>query len=158
GVIEETGSSTEVINHYFSNADTYVKLSDRAERVGKGAFRFTDYRLHNRSKPGGEGVFFSDDKVSIELHYKISEAVDEIKAPHVAISITHQKFGRISTMSNLYSGMELHLKRPSGRILCHLDELVLLPGTYYVNVFSAANGERQDVIQNALCFDVLPQD
>lgn len=158
GVIEKTGSTSDVIDHYFRGATSNVKLSDRVERRGKGDFRFVDYRLYNRSKNTRDPIFFSGDKISIELQYRVSDDVEDLKAAHVGVSISHQKYGLISTLSNLYSGVDLNLRRPEGTILCHLDELVLLPGTYYVNVYCAANGERQDSIQNALSFDVLPQD
>lgn len=158
GVIEKTGSASVVINHYFSSAISNVKLNDRVERRGRGDFRFTDYRLHNFTKRDGENTLFSGDEIGIELHYRIAEDVTDMKTPHVAISISHQKYGLVSSLSNLYSGVDLDLKRPGGCIMCRLDELVLLPGTYYVTLFCSANGERQDVVYNALSFEVLPQD
>lgn len=158
GEIVKTGTSSEVINYYFNLANANIRLNERIERRGKGDIRFRDYRLINHSKAGGDSTFFSGDSVSIELQYDVVGNLEELKAPHVAISISHQKYGLVTSLSNLYSGIDLKLRASGGSIVCGINELVLLPGTYYVTVFCSANGERQDVVNNALSFDVLPQD
>jgi lipopolysaccharide transport system ATP-binding protein len=40
------------------------------------------------------------------------------------------------------------------RFICNLDELMLLPGRYRINVFIRGGGERQDLVEAAASFDV----
>jgi lipopolysaccharide transport system ATP-binding protein len=41
------------------------------------------------------------------------------------------------------------------KFICDLDELLLLPGRYRINVIIRDSGEKQDVIEAAAVFDVV---
>ncbi|WKZ61656.1 MAG: ABC transporter ATP-binding protein [Cyclobacteriaceae bacterium] len=157
GSIELMGKASDVVNYYFNKATTGVKLSDRSERRGKGDFRFVDYGFFNHSK-NTEGLVYSGDSISIELSYRITVSPEELKSPHIAISIHHHKYGLITSLSNMYVGSDISFTSSEGKIVCVISELTLLPGTYSATIFCSASGERQDVVYNAISFEVLPQD
>lgn len=154
GLIEKTGEVFEVVDHYFNNSNRGVRLSERLERRGKGEFRFVDFKVRNNSS-GINDAIFTGDSISIELSYKL---LNDVKSPHIAISISHSRYGIITALSNYYSGVNLVLNRPMGTVVCHLDKLFLLPGVYYATIFCSVDGDRQDVVSNAFSFEVLPKD
>lgn len=156
GSIENTGFSDEIVNYYYNKSATGTKLSERKERRGKGDFRFVDYSLIGQIKK--ENLLFSGESVDIELQYEVYNDFEQLKSPHIAISISHSKYGLITSLSNLYSGDNLQLINPKGKIVCHLNELTLLPGMYYITLFCSSGNERQDVVYNAISFEVLPRD
>lgn len=156
GQIQKAGIANEIVDFYYKQSATGTKLIDREERRGAGLLQFVDYQIINEST-GGDNIY-SGDAVRIELEYKTSTESVELTAPHFAISVHHAKYGLVTSFSNYYTGTNLPITHPTGKVICLLDGLTLLPGEYYATIFCSAGGERQDVIYNALQFEVLPKD
>lgn len=156
GRVQKTGTASEIVDFYYKQSATGVKLQDREERRGAGLLRFSDYRIINEST--GSANIYSGDAIRIELEYKTKSDSIELTAPHFAISVHHAKYGVVTSFSNYYTGTNIPITYPTGKVICSLDGLPLLPGEYYATIFCSAGGERQDVIYNALQFEVLPKD
>lgn len=157
GRIQKSGKANEIVDFYYKQSATDVKLEDRQERRGRGLLRFVDYKIINEST-GRENIIYSGDTIHFELEYKVKADIIELTAPHFAISVHHIKYGLVTSFSNYYTGTDLSIKNARGKVICALDGLLLLPGEYYATIFCSAGGERQDVIYNAMQFEVLPKD
>jgi lipopolysaccharide transport system ATP-binding protein len=60
--------------------------------------------------------------------------------------------------SRLTSGLEFDETRGEATIRCHLDDLPLMPGTYFVDLYFGNEKCDLDVVYSAIGFDVLPGD
>lgn len=125
-------------------------LSQRIDRSGVGQVRLTRVKIHNGNRlpssilTTGHPAYFT--------FY-----VDGKLFPGVSCIFTfYNRFGLAvaSFNSAVHSPEDLHDLRLDRKFVCELDELLLVPGRYRINVGIMGNGEWQDHIEAAAVFDV----
>lgn len=94
-------------------------------------------------------------EVAFELEYRNEEAIAGLGFAIILCTDTGQRLGV------LHSRIQSQLHVPGcrhGRILCHVPELPLLPGTYRVDIEVRNWGQLIDSIEQATLFSVLEND
>ncbi len=148
GSITFSGTAEEAVQNYLSLVDTaaQVKLSDRTDRLGNGEARLTHCNVYvpgttvvNQLTAGLPGCF--DFEISPE-RFGATCAFTIYDISGVPVS----SFNSQATMLRS-TGEE---KRTSRSVLrCQIDEILLRPGTYRINVAVYVGGQLADHIEGA---------
>lgn len=158
GQLAQKGATAEVVAHYLQRNSAVldsVRLAERVDRRGNGMMQFTDIRLGN--KDGGEAnVGQSGEYLGIVLDYIMEKEAS--KPTIVRLGVTNMYGQRLFVcLSSSSHDRPLRLSR-RGQIVCHIPQLTLLPGRYYVNVWCKIDEQMADDIHEAFAFDVVDGD
>jgi lipopolysaccharide transport system ATP-binding protein len=141
--------------------DSYVRsipsaFADRTNaprsREGDGRARITNVRFVDEH---GEPVesFSSGQDAEIHVAYETAPGVT-LRNAHATV-IMHTSLGEpVSMSSSLFTGDELPLLPPRGRLVCRLPRLALNTGEYVCDVALIADGRKADVVRDAAVFAV----
>ena len=157
GCISYAGSTERAISEYISNQSmpSETLLSDRSDRTGNGAIRFTRYLLWNRESK--ISIVQCGSPIEIILEYE-SKELTQLSDLKVAIVFSDSLGRRLSTCS-MEHNIVAQKKFPTiGQIICNIDRFPLLHGRYYVLLWSSVNGQPADRIENAFYVDVAEGD
>jgi lipopolysaccharide transport system ATP-binding protein len=156
GRLVAQGPVDDVVSAYAHSLEAAAgrTLGERRDRSGEGRVRVTSAQVHGRGRPGsalatGEPATFA---------FEVSASV-----PGLQCSFTvYDEGGTVVTYFDSAESSPLdaafHSETPSrpGVVACQLDELLLLPGRYRVNVALYLDGELQDHVEAAAFFSVGP--
>jgi lipopolysaccharide transport system ATP-binding protein len=156
GKLTAQGSVEEVVRAYAHSLETAADrtLGERSDRAGEGRVRVTSAEVRGSGRFGssvatGEPATFS---------FEVSKC-----APGLHCSFTvYDMAGSAVTYfdsaeaSPLDVPFDSELSSRPGVVTCELDELLLLPGRYRVNVALYIEGELQDHVEAAAFFAVAP--
>jgi len=154
GQISLINKTSEVVNYYINNLDTFYNSSSIDEltnRKGTGKIKIIDYSLHNNS---GEIITFlvCGQNIEIWLKYKIfNEGVSEFD---VSLTIDDQiTQNRLAFLSNLIIKKKLKVN-DQHLIKIKINNLPFNIGKYQFTIFLSIRDEITDWIQNAGLFSV----
>jgi lipopolysaccharide transport system ATP-binding protein len=154
GKVVEDGKTGDVIQDYLSLIDniTMVPLSERTDRKGNQAMRFTSFGLTGRD---GRNVntIYSGDSLGIRLKYRSGKA-SSLKNVHVSIGVHGTYDENLFCLSTTVNDQDYPELPSEGAIMCNIPRLPLQPGKYNITIFSTVNGVIADWIQNAGTIDV----
>jgi lipopolysaccharide transport system ATP-binding protein len=154
GMIQKEGNSSDVISEYLKSAIANIadNLDERTDRKGNGAIRIISVNIKDDSNRdvsalqcGSNGKFC--------IHFKINAPV--LKNFHLSVGIDDETGQRITNLSNeATNDFFSSIKGVKGTIEIQLKRIPLRRGTYTFTIYSTANGEITDWIQNAGTFNV----
>lgn len=154
GQLTDSGPIDSIINLYYSDhtvTQINEPLNENCSRSGNGLLKFTQVSIRNAS---GEEVSYveSGQDFAIELQFE-TRRNEAFKALHFSINIKNEHDFSIAHMSNSISdGEELNglIYPQKGKAVCHVKELNLQPGTYYLEIYCASYREPLDWVTRSV--------
>jgi lipopolysaccharide transport system ATP-binding protein len=147
GVVVKLGSAREAVEGYLNSAVAMgaSNLRDRRDRHGSGRLRFTSVDCALRTgEPSSLKFDFVAEPGTRDLAISVGMFTSRGEgALYLASEMTADRLGDLPT---------------SGTIVCDIDRMGLLPGTYSMNVYCTVNGVVADWIVDAAMVEVLEGD
>jgi lipopolysaccharide transport system ATP-binding protein len=154
GQLTAQGAVTDVARLYVRSLEAAAgqALCERRDRVGKGRVRVMSARARGARGPGssletGEPAGFDFEVTRCLPGLHCSFTVYDM----AGTAVTYFDSGEASPLDVPF---EPDMGSRPGTVSCELDELLLLPGRYRVNVALYLNGELQDHVEAAAFFPV----
>jgi lipopolysaccharide transport system ATP-binding protein len=148
------GATGEVVAHYLnqiqSNAQT--DLAERKDRAGRGHIRMVQVEV----TPPADGVMtVLQSGCPAEIRFRLSRAC---MSPGIRFTIYDPQGLPVATFSSNQDGPDdqRQIDTRTDTVVCRIPELLLMPGPYRLNAALDAEGEMQDHVEGAGCFDVQP--
>jgi lipopolysaccharide transport system ATP-binding protein len=156
GRLTAHGPIEDVVRTYVRSLENVAgrTLRERSDRSGEGSVRVTSAHVEGRGRFGsslaaGEPATFT---------FEVSRCVPGLQCSFTVYDeggsdVTYFDSGEASPLDVPFDSETQ--SRP-GAVACELDELLLLPGRYRVNVALYLDGELQDHVEAAAFFSVAP--
>jgi lipopolysaccharide transport system ATP-binding protein len=159
GRIRADGEARAIVGEYmrtFAQASSgVVNLENIESRSGNGEGRFTNIEFLNGA---GETTNFirSGEKVTLRLYYRANQLLRDVV---VGIDVQNEYGTLIAASNNWATGDEIPVAEVGeGFADFEIDNLYLQPGRYYLSLWLGKWNNQQDVLKNAIHFDVEPAD
>jgi lipopolysaccharide transport system ATP-binding protein len=157
GKVAAIGPMNEVINAYLKTLEKNEAqdLSERQDRKGKGDVVLTAVEVID-----GDGVPGNPIKVGQPVRFSFSLSEFTKKDLWCRFSLKDEiGHSVVAFNSNTPGAEDTYSDEISTKFVCELDELLLIPGRYRIDVsIYGAGGEEQDSIEAAAFLDVLAGD
>lgn len=151
GKIIADGSIGEVVDTYLDSLEqkTVQNLTERTDRHGRGIVRLVDVEVSNSDGSGGAMLKAGN---PAKFTFELSGILANLSCGFVIMD----DLGQPITMfkSDIPSPEDRSESDTKIKYVCEVDELMLVPGRYRVDVFIRGGGERQDFIDGVSFFDV----
>jgi lipopolysaccharide transport system ATP-binding protein len=157
GIVLENGKVTfeggieESINNYLANRNklSRIKLVDRKDRVGSGRVKIHDISINNIDD------LITGANLKVEISYNSLDRKIEIN--EFGISIWDLKENKIISISSTFKDQLSNIPN-QGKVVCDIDSLPLVKGTYVLNCFVGSIFGLEDYIENVMEFEVEEND
>lgn len=151
GSVKSDSSADNAVSNYLSQVSSIsvLDLSARADRKGKGDSRVVEISIS--SSESDEAASLATGKPAIFKFY-----LSSILPGLACVFTLYDQYGQAIMNLNSMIGCESDVLNATTNplIICRIDELGLLPGSYRMNVAITSNGEIQDHIEGAVVIDV----
>jgi len=151
GSVETDGTITEAVDAYLQTLEQARShdLSLRTDRKGQGRVRLVEADVVNGSK-GASSILKTGHPASFVF------SVDAIVPGMACNFFIYDTIGQpvISFTSKTRGPEDVHDSRNGLKFVCDLDELLLLPGRYRIDVAIVGDNRLQDFIEAAAVFEV----
>lgn len=155
GTIVKEGDTDDVVGEYIRINEKIlsVPIADRTDRTGDGQVKFSEFFIldenQNPTPMGitGQGIYFGVKLNSIRSKKVLSVPLD------VAIMVRDQYGNVITTLSSFFTNESPTDKVPD-ILLCRVDQLPLLAGSYQLDLWCASSRQTHDYLFNAVGFNV----
>lgn len=152
GIMVADGPITEVVNAYLKSIESAESqdLRERMDRKGQGKVKLTAIEINGESN-GSISALKTGEPVQFVFHIN-----GLIPGLFMNFSL-YDQFGQpiASFRSKDRGPKDSHDPRISSKFICDLDQLLLLPGRYRVDVGIIGDNRLQDYIEAAAIFDVV---
>jgi lipopolysaccharide transport system ATP-binding protein len=151
GKIASDGRADQVITDYLRSYEKAMQedLGRRIDRQGRGDIKFTKVNITDGCDPpstilrtGGPARF----------EFELSGSLPGQDMVFTIINHIGQRITIFDTMES--SPADKRDSTIGNKYICDIEQMLLLPGRYRLNLFLRDAGERQDVIEGAISFDV----
>jgi len=156
GKLAAQGSIEDVVRTYVRSLETaaWQTLEERSDRSGEGRVRLTSVKIEAPGRPSGEIVTGE----SLRFTFALSTRVPGLDC---AFGIYDASGNLIADFTSIESSpldvvFDLQLAPEPHVVVCELDELLLLPGRYRIDVGLYLSGDLQDHVEGAAFFTVGP--
>jgi len=154
GELKKVGKIQKVVNAYLHRLQIKADLpiKERVDRIGSGLVSFTDgYMLDENDFP--IQVARSGQSIKIVLKYssKLSSTEDII----VKIECRDKNGNYVFICDNRINNEVFKLIPNNGKFICHIPNLPLSEGRYYLDLFVFVNGKKADVIYGGMKLEVF---
>jgi lipopolysaccharide transport system ATP-binding protein len=158
GRIHREGTTDEVIDQYLRDSRGMARTdtADLSEcrRHGSGAVRAT--RASVSSAASGDGYLATDGDATFTIHYRARES-DRIPMLHVGVIVVDSLGTTLFSCSTSMVGRNFRNLPASGRIVCKIDRLPLISGSYSAHVSLKDAQSQADYVYDAIRFMVVNQ-
>jgi lipopolysaccharide transport system ATP-binding protein len=149
GTVSIAGEAQEVIGNYLSSVSklSTVKLADRTDRRGNGKARVMGIRICSES--GGTTLVTGQ---AVRFEFEIDRLVPKMT---LCFTVYNQSGQALTHFNSSLLSSEDALSSSAGKtFICEAKPLLLLQGTYWINVALLAGGESLDHVEAAHAFQV----
>jgi lipopolysaccharide transport system ATP-binding protein len=151
--IKHDASATEVIGTYLQSLEQAASqnLRDRTDRAGQGLVRLRHIDIHTGDAASAVSLVTGG---PAQFVFHLNNLLPQLKC----IFTIYNHFGQAVTHFNSanHSPEDQHDTELGPKLICHLDELLLVPGQYRINVAISSGEQLQDHVEGAAVFDVEP--
>jgi lipopolysaccharide transport system ATP-binding protein len=158
GQIVYNGEVKSAIEQYFKKLESssHLELFERHDRKGSGTSRFTKLTFENEC---GQPLnnFRSGQSARFVLDYE-SNHNSNLHSVKAAISIDHHMYGEILYCDSFTTGDLIQEIPSNGRLVCTVESLPLIPGSYSISVFLKVGSQIVDWITGAATISVEEDD
>ncbi len=159
GELQMVGDSKKVTDHYLKTLhgkSLDQPLKDRKDRSGTGEVLFEEIDFFdpktNRSKTliCGEAAEFRVDYAS-----RNREQIGDLV---LHLNVFNDDGNYLASFSNQLVNVPYKNLEAQGTVHCSIPKLSLMPGNYYIKASLFVNGQRSDIVDRAINFEVLEGD
>lgn len=155
GTIQGAGTVDEQVRNYlqsFRQSETST-FGSRTDRKGAGQIKFTQAIFKNSA--GEETTsFMTGDDCTITMPFERGSS-DPIRKLIISMAVNDDYGNRITNLDTEATNSLIgELPSNVSAVTISIPKLPLMPGQYYVSIYSTVNGLAADVIQNAFSFIV----
>ena len=154
GRMQHYGPIEECVKLYLNEnlKISQIDLSQRKDRSGNGALRFTEVRFLNRDF-NTQPHFLSGSELNIQIKYKTLND-QPLKNVSIAMSIRNSQDMQLTVVSNEICGATIDDLSPDETVICRIPRLPLLGDTYSLNLFATVGGEIADWVLNTCTLEI----
>lgn len=151
GQIIADGPAGTVVDAYLKSLEQIVqtKLDERKDRSGRGQVKLTNLTI---SDGDISGMPLIKSGGPVKFTFEVSGKLANLSVGFVIVDDLGQPISMFK--SDLPAPDDRLIENEKVVFTCEIDELMLVPGRYRVDVFIRGGGERQDLIEGAAFFDV----
>jgi lipopolysaccharide transport system ATP-binding protein len=151
GRVVDDGPITEVVGKYLQTLEQVksVNVAERTDRQGNGMVKLIDLKVTNGGKDGSS-VLRAGGPARFE--FLISGMLANLSCGFTILDELGQPVTQFK--SDVPGPGDRQTTDKGVQFVCELEELMLLPGRYRINVFIRGGGMRQDLLEAAAFFDV----
>ncbi len=155
GQIKSIGETDEIIDEYLKDISNrnVADIAKRKDRQGNGELKIVDaYLLDNENQRTNSMISGKDTNIAIEYECK-----PDIKLKNVIIGlgIVSSKGEAVSLFHSEMTMANFGIVEGKGKFVCKINNIPLVPGTYFINARIINGGEVLDYMQNIIPIDVL---
>ncbi len=156
GQVEQVGATDDVIDYYQQNSGgaQNAALSERLDRRGEGEIRFTQLEFFDGSGNAVSSAI-SGQPLTIVLDYVAERS---FSALDFAISFRTVTATPLILCKASHGVGAFDIQPGSGKVFCHIDELPLADGNYYLNIAIQQKAITYDWIERAAPINVITLD
>jgi lipopolysaccharide transport system ATP-binding protein len=151
GQVYTDGSISDAVGAYLQTLEQVKNESpiDRTDRKGKGDVQLTGVNITNGGNPPSHTL-----KTGGPARFEFE--LNTVKQGLYLIFVIFDHLGQRITIfdSGISSPTDIEDPKMGNKIVCEVNELLLLSGRYRINVLIRDRGERQDFVEAAAFFDV----
>jgi lipopolysaccharide transport system ATP-binding protein len=154
GQVVVDGSINEAVSAYLRTVEQLqnTDLASRTERGGNGPLRLTDLKITQPDNPQS-GTLVAGGPAHLE--FAISPIPPKTVLNYLDFTVYDIHGNPVTYFSTAEHGSQDTASAGIGsKVICDVDELLLLPGRYRMNVGITANGEHSDHVVGAAFFNV----
>ena len=153
GQLITQGATADVLTAYLKDTGSAARmdLSERPDRQGNGAIRFTGFYL---SDEDGRELAAAQSGATVVFNFDIEARSAPLRDVKVAMGIDDQYGQRITHLSNEVAGQVFAQADGMKRLSIRVPRFPLRNGNYTFTLFSSVNGEIADYLLNAGGFHV----
>lgn len=151
GRIIADGPISNVVDTYLASLEQVeaVNLAERTDRSGRGRVRLVGIDITN-GENNGISMLKAGNKA--KFTFDVNGILANLSCGFVILDDLGQPIAMFK--SDVPSEEDTLISGVGARFVCEVDELMLVPGRYRVDVFIRGGGERQDLVEGAAFFDV----
>jgi lipopolysaccharide transport system ATP-binding protein len=150
GSVSHNDTMSNTVNAYLTSLEQVKDddLVNRRDRNGIGNVRISRVKLHRAKDDSAitDSLLQVGDPVKVKIDF-----VGHCPGLECRFTIYEQQGLAISTFTSADCNPSCHI---NGFFICKLDELLLTPGRYRINVALSSGGHLQDHLEGAAFFDV----
>lgn len=157
GEIRRDGPSREVIREYLSSvsevSSVSLRFDESQQRSGTGALRFSGVEFLTQRRQPAEAIR-SGESLVVRLHLEVR---DELRNPHFGVRIYSDLGALVCDLNTYSSGFAIAELTAGPRYLdLEVDALNLMPGRYFLSLWSQQLGDRtaHDLLEHCAVIDV----
>ncbi len=137
GEIKMIGETKEVISKYLNNRSNLSKipLKDRKDRRGNGKVIFTECEI----------ISTNPKAIKLKLHY-LNKTNSEYRNIKISVDIYSAKEFHLCNITNNTQNQKIDLSKEEGVIDLEINDVNLITGQYYLNLFLAINGLNSEIL------------
>lgn len=159
GELQMVGESKIVTDHYLKtlhNNSLDLPIKDRKDRSGSGEVKFIDIDFFdpktNRSK-----TLICGESAEFKVEYA-SRNNEEIGDLVLHLNVFNDDGNYLASFSNQLVNVPFKNIESSGFLYCEVPKLSLMPGNYFIKARLFVNGQKSDIVDRAINFEVLEGD
>ncbi|TLN26534.1 ABC transporter ATP-binding protein, partial [bacterium] len=154
GSILIDGTVDEAVSYYLGTIESMADfdLSERMDRSGQGRVRLSGVEIVNASEPHVKPVITGG---ATRFEFRLNGWPAGLNFEYLDFTIYDLNGHAIVYFNSSERGpQDVVTAAADGKIVCDIDQLVLMPGRYRLNVGLKGNGEMQDHVEGAAFFNV----
>lgn len=148
-----------------SSIDEVLKIYETSFNnvPNKAIFEFTNKRLNgfniHRIIIKGNNEIKSQLSLDETIVFEIEFSSDTPISKYSAGFVISSSYGNITSANNLFLPYKLHPKGLThGKIVCQLDQLYLVPGSYFLSFWIGKNHQSQIILKDKVHFTIINDD
>jgi len=150
GQLTMQGNINSVVNTYVESAKQDALLNEDFSRRGNKSIKFKSFYISNYNGERITGIQMGGD-----LYLNISfEKITNVASIDISFTIKNSLGEAITHMQNMDSDFEIPKKDGETRIKVKVNNILLVPGSYFISIWAGTNTEAYDCIENCIHFDV----
>jgi lipopolysaccharide transport system ATP-binding protein len=158
GKVVASGAPEEMITKYVDyclGSAMQKTLPERDDRVGNQLIKFVDVKSYSKLDTSeiSEDVVVSGKKTFFDFHFTAKS--DEINSFLIGIIIYDSMGTALFNCNTKFFSKMFEINEDKGYVRCSINKLPLMPGYYRIKIYSKANGDWSDQIENAAEFSVV---
>tara|TARA_R110002096_G_scaffold276109_1_gene469806 strand:+ start:9287 stop:10456 length:1170 start_codon:yes stop_codon:yes gene_type:complete len=159
GQLKMLGDSEKVTDHYLKTLQKNSEekaLKDRLDRSGTGDVKFVDIDFFD-PKTHRSKTLICGEAAEFMVKYE-SRNNDKIGELVLHLNVFNDDGNYLASFSNELVNMPFKNLEANGSLHCKIEKLPLMPGHYFLKARLFVNGQKSDIIDRAINFEVLEGD
>lgn len=150
GTITQQGDINSVINSYIESSKQDALLNEDFSRRGNKSILFKDFYVSNINGERIANIQMGED-VFLNISYQRNVDVSSID---ISFTIKNSLGEAITHVQNMDSDFEIPKEQTFCDLNVKLENVLLVPGSYFISIWAGTNTEAYDCIENCMHFEV----